>query len=130
VPEPASHIFFAPFRLDLAAGRLWSGATEVAIRPKAFAVLRYLAENAGRLTTTGDLARAVWAGSHGSEALIKGCVRELRRILGDDALAPRYIETVGRRGYRFVAPTELSPGAPVPPAAEDGARSAFVGRDR
>ena len=73
--EPASDVFFAPFRLD-PSGRLWRGASEVALRPKAFAVLRYLAENAGCIATTDDLSRAVWAGRHGSESLVKGCVRE------------------------------------------------------
>ena len=120
----AGDVFFAPFRLDAANGRLWCGATELAIRPKAFAVLRHLAANPGRVVTGGELAHAVWAGSAGSAPLVKGCIRELRVLLNDEADSPRYVETVGRRGYRFVAPVAASPAVarPAEPAA------LFVGR--
>src|SRR3989304_584248 len=104
MPIPARDIFFVPFRLDAESGRLWNGGGELATRPKSLAVLRHLAENAGRLVAVGDLVHAIWADSHGSAPLVKGCVREGRKLLGDDPAAPRYIETVGRRGYRFVAP--------------------------
>jgi len=49
MPIPARDVFFAPFRLDAESGRLWDGASELALRPKTLAVLRHLAENAGRL---------------------------------------------------------------------------------
>ena len=54
--------------------------------------------------TKEELIRAVWPSTSGSEALPKGCIRELRRTLGDDRAAPRFIESMGRRGYRFIAP--------------------------
>ena len=59
--EPASDVFFAPFRLD-PSGRLWRGASEVALRPKAFAVLRYLAENASVSGHPILLSEAIEAG--------------------------------------------------------------------
>jgi hypothetical protein len=90
--------------------------------------LRHLVENAGQLVTVGDLVHAVWADSHGSAPLVKGCVREARKLLGDDAAAPRYIETVGRRGYRFVAPIEAVSAAVPSSWASDHAGSTFVGR--
>jgi DNA-binding winged helix-turn-helix (wHTH) protein len=120
--------FFAPFRLDAENGRLWNGASELAIRPKTLAVLRHLAEHAGQLVTVGDLVHAVWADSHGSAPLVKGCVREVRKLLGDDSEAPRYIETVGRRGYRFVAPIEDISTALDSSWASGHAGSTFVGR--
>jgi DNA-binding winged helix-turn-helix (wHTH) protein len=128
MPISACDVFFAPFRLDVEGGRLWNGASELAIRPKTLAVLRHLAEHAGRLVTVGDLVHAVWADSHGSAPLVKGCVRELRRLLGDDPAAPRYVETVGRRGYRFVAPIEAVSAAIPSSLASGPAGSTFVGR--
>jgi len=128
MPIPACDIFFAPFRLDAGSGRLWNGASELAIRPKTLAVLRHLTENAGRLVTVGDLVHAVWADSHGSAPLVKGCVREVRKLLGDDSAAPRYIETVGRRGYRFVAPIEAVSAAAPSSWASGHVGSTFVGR--
>jgi hypothetical protein len=60
-------------------------------------------ENAGRLVTVAELVRVVWADSHGRAPLVKRCIREVRKVLGDRVVEPRYLETVGRRGYRFVA---------------------------
>ncbi len=128
VPTSVRDIFFAPFRLDAESGRLWNGATELGIRPKALAVLRHLAENAGRLVSVGDLVHAVWADRHGSAPLVKGCVREVRKVLDDDPRAPRYIETVGRRGYRFVASIEAGSTAVASSWAIGHAGSTFVGR--
>jgi DNA-binding winged helix-turn-helix (wHTH) protein/tetratricopeptide (TPR) repeat protein len=122
-------VFFAPFRLDVTNGRLWRGASELAMRPKTLAVLCYLLEHAGRLIPTREIVDAVWAGSHGSEALVKGCIREIRQALGDEAIASRYVETVGRRGYRFVA-LAVDSAAPAAPLDGEGGRAAFVGRSR
>ncbi|MGH7859030.1 MAG: AAA family ATPase, partial [Candidatus Binatia bacterium] len=128
MPIPVHDVFFAPFRLDAESGRLWNGASELAIRPKTLAVLCHLTENAGQLVTVGDLAHAVWADSHGSAPLVKGCVRELRKLLDDEPAAPRYIETVGRRGYRFVAAIEPVSTALDSSWAGGAAGSTFVGR--
>ena len=56
-------ILFPPFRLDPLGERLWQGDHEIRIRPKTFAVLRYLAERPGRLVSTAELLRAMWAGN-------------------------------------------------------------------
>src|SRR5262245_48379554 len=106
-----SDIEFAPFRLDLAGELLWRETQPVALRPKAFAILRYLAENAGRLVTKEELLNTVWPEILVVEAVLKVRIRELREALGDDAKAPRFIETVHRRGYRFIASlTTTQPG--------------------
>jgi DNA-binding winged helix-turn-helix (wHTH) protein len=97
------HLFFPPFHLDLMNETLWCGARLVPLRPKALAVLRYLAEHAQRLVTQEELLKAVWQRPYVSEGLLRGYIRELRGVLGDEAQAPRFIETATRRGYRFIS---------------------------
>jgi para-nitrobenzyl esterase len=97
------NLHFPPFRLDLANERLWRGMQPVSLRPKAYALLRYLAENPNRLIPQGEVVDALWHHHHLSDGLLRGYVRELRCALGDDAKAPRFIETVSARGYRFLA---------------------------
>jgi DNA-binding winged helix-turn-helix (wHTH) protein/predicted ATPase len=104
---------FAPFHLDLGAARLWQGTEPVRLTAKAFAVLCYLVEHAGQLVTKDDLFAAAWASVHVSEAALAVCIREIRRALGDTAQAPRYLETVRGRGYRFVAPVTVPSASPA-----------------
>src|SRR5262245_10550548 len=128
-------LLFPPFRLDLAGQRLWHGEREIRLRPKTFAVLRYLAERPGRLVSTAELLSAVWPGVAVTDVMPRLCVRELRTALGDDAHAPRFIETRPGRGYQFVAPVlpltvppnGVGPG-PVERASEIGGRP-LVGRE-
>jgi TolB-like protein/tetratricopeptide (TPR) repeat protein len=112
---PNEDLHFPPFRLDLANERLWQGPKRVALRPKAYALLRFLAANPNRLIPQAEVMQAVWHHQYLSDGLLRGYVRELRSALGDDAKAPRFIETASGRGYRFLA--EVSLAAP-PPAAE------------
>ncbi len=95
---------FASFRLDPANQQLWHGESLVGLRPKLFAVLRHLVEHAGRLVTREELRAAGWPRAVVSESVLRGTIRELRDVLGDDAAAARFIETFPHRGYRFVAP--------------------------
>jgi DNA-binding winged helix-turn-helix (wHTH) protein/predicted ATPase/type II secretory pathway predicted ATPase ExeA len=99
-----SILLFPPFRLDPDNEQLWQDDRLRPLRPKTFAVLRYLAERAGVLVTKEELLHAIWPGAHGAEGLPKKSVYELRKVLGDEAETPRFIETVPRRGWRFVAP--------------------------
>src|SRR4051794_9680407 len=99
---------FGPFSLDLLDRRLWRGAEPVLLAPKPLALLSYLAERPGQLATKDDLLAAVWPGVHVGDAVLKTCVAEIRQALGDDAVAPRCIETVPRQGYRFVAPIQCN----------------------
>src|SRR5215510_14940945 len=113
-PEP--DLVFPPFRLDLEHEQLWRGTDQVPLRPKAFAVLHYLVAHAPRLVTSEELLQAVWRGAYVSEGLLRSYIRELRAVLGDEAQAPRFIATVVRRGWRFLAPmTTVTPGAPERP---------------
>jgi DNA-binding winged helix-turn-helix (wHTH) protein len=101
---------FPPFQLDLDNERLWREVQEIPLRPKAFAVLRYLVEHPGRLVSRAELVQAVWGATKVSEGVLRGCLREIRQALEDSVESPRFIETVPRRGWRFIAP--LSPAAP------------------
>src|SRR5229473_2502453 len=103
---------FAPFRLDPANEELWREDQRLAIRRKPFVVLRYLVERAGLLVLREELEKQVWPKVHVSNGVLRGYVGELRALLGDDADAPRFIETAQGRGYRFVAPV-MPLGMPV-----------------
>jgi DNA-binding winged helix-turn-helix (wHTH) protein/tetratricopeptide (TPR) repeat protein len=96
-------ISFPPFLLDPVNERLWRGKRPVALKPKTFAVLRHLIERPQRLVTKEELLDALWGDVQVGEAVLKTHLREIRQALGDDARAPRFIETVHRRGYRFIA---------------------------
>jgi DNA-binding winged helix-turn-helix (wHTH) protein len=95
---------FPPFHVDLSDERLWHGTQSVHLTRKAWEVLRVLLEANGRLVTKDQLAQTVWNGTHVGDDSLTKVVRELRRALGDDQRAPRFIATVHGRGYRFVAP--------------------------
>lgn len=99
----SAEFFFDEFRLDLAGERLWRGQTPVALMPKTFALLQYLVANSGRLVRKQELLDTVWPGEARSAAVLKTCVCQLRRALGDNAGQSRFIETAHRRGYRFIA---------------------------
>ena len=114
---------FDSFTLDLSRGCLRVGEQDVDLRPKAFEVLRLLAENAGRLVGKDELCRTVWPDVVVSDDLLVQCIGELRRKLGDDE--HQLIKTVSRRGYLLdTSATTSRPhtGAPdVVPGVETGA---------
>jgi DNA-binding response OmpR family regulator len=105
---------FGEYVLDESNARLTRKGAPLEIAPKAFAVLGHLARNAQRLVTKDDLLDAVWGHRHVSESVLKTTINLLRTQLDDDPRAPRYIETVNRRGYRFVAPVTSLPEAGTP----------------
>lgn len=95
-------IAFGQYRLDLTNECLWQGTRAISLRPKAFAVFKTLIEKPGQLVKTQDVLDAVWPGTFVGDAVLKGCILQLREALEDSATSPRYIETVHRRGYRFI----------------------------
>jgi DNA-binding winged helix-turn-helix (wHTH) protein len=107
----AGAIVFGEFRLDLASESLERNGSAVALTPKAYGLLRHFLANPGRLLTKDDLLDAVWPDTAVSDAVLKVCVAELRKVLGDPAATPRYVATVHRRGYRFIAIVAARPGA-------------------
>jgi pimeloyl-ACP methyl ester carboxylesterase len=102
-PEPVQ---FGPFRLDGASGLLYRGEAPVALTPKAFAVLSYLAASPGRLIPKQEMLDALWPGVFVGDAVLKSTIREVRKALGDSPQTPQFIETAHRRGYRFISPVE------------------------
>lgn len=94
---------FESFRLDTANQCLWRDAAQIALPPKPFAVLRYLVENPGRLITHDELLDALWPETYVQPQVLRTYVLDLRKVLQDDAGQPRFIQTLPKRGYCFVA---------------------------
>ncbi|HVI10262.1 MAG TPA: winged helix-turn-helix domain-containing protein [Candidatus Binatia bacterium] len=121
---------FQSFRLDTANQCLWRGQERVPIAPKAFDVLRYLVENPGRLVTQDEVLEKLWPETYVNPEVFRKYILDIRKILGDRPDKPEFIETVTKRGYRFIAPvidddatlsqdlaTQKQESAPEPAAA-------------
>ena len=97
---------FACFQLDTQNECLWHNGDRIPLTPKPFAVLRYMVENPQRLVTHDELLEALWPETYVQPQVLRTYVLELRKVLGDDAGNARFIETVPKRGYRFIAPLD------------------------
>ena len=107
---------FQSFRLDTENQFLWHGEARVDLTPKAFGVLCYLVEHAGRLVTQQELLEALWPGTYINPEVLRKYVLEIRRALGDRPVNPVFIETRPKRGYQFVASViDESPAGTLPP---------------
>src|SRR5215468_6730488 len=112
-----SQFCFDGYRLDLPNEQLWCGPQTLPLTAKALRVLGVLVAHAGHLVTKDALFQAVWPEAAVSDGVLSNCIGELRKALGETAQAPRFIQTVHRRGYRFLAPvTVLAPPAAAPAA--------------
>ena len=96
-------LVFPPFRLDPVNECLWRDTQRIPLRGKTFAVLCCLLEHPGQLVSKEALFNAVWPETYVSDVVLMGCIHQLRKALGDNTQKPRFIETVHRRGYRFIA---------------------------
>ena len=105
-----ARLSFDRFELDELDARLTCDGQAVALAPRPFAVLCALARKRGHLVTKGDLLDAVWGHRFVTESVLKSAISDLRAALHDDPKQPRYIETVSRRGYRFI---DAAVGAPA-----------------
>jgi DNA-binding winged helix-turn-helix (wHTH) protein/Tol biopolymer transport system component len=94
---------FQSFRLDTANHLLLHGDQRVSLTPKAFDVLRYLVERAGRLVTQEELLESLWPETYVNQEVLRKYILEIRKALGDKPDNPVFIETITKRGYRFVA---------------------------
>ena len=135
---------FGEFELDEANALLLRSGSAIALSPTPFGLLCALARHPGSLLTKHALLDEVWGHRFVSDSVLKGTISDIRTVLGDDPRSPRFIETVPRRGYRFIA----SPMALQEPAAgnsveaqphqesphrrdvqrRDGQASSFIGR--
>jgi DNA-binding winged helix-turn-helix (wHTH) protein/pimeloyl-ACP methyl ester carboxylesterase len=104
-------VTFDGYRFESETGRLWSGAREIRLTPKASDVLKQLVLRAGEPVSKSELFTTVWGGTAVSDDALTTCVQELRRALEDDSKQPRFIETRHRRGYRFIAPLSTATSA-------------------
>jgi DNA-binding winged helix-turn-helix (wHTH) protein len=96
---------FGAFQLDEANARLSRDGTAITLAPRPFGLLCALVRRPGSLLTKNELLDDVWGHQFVSESVLKTAISDLRTVLDDDAREPRFIETVSRRGYRFIAPT-------------------------
>jgi DNA-binding winged helix-turn-helix (wHTH) protein len=123
---------FSEFELDLERRELRRRGTLVPLPPQPLAMLEHLLANPGQVVTRDELRLVLWpAGVHvDHDRGLNYCVNRVRRALGDDARTPRFVETLPRRGYRFLAEVDvvragesgpfirLHPGAPMPRVQE------------
>jgi predicted ATPase len=101
---------FGDFRIDPQNECLWHGEEMLSLTPRPFAVLRYLVENPQRLITHDELLEALWPETYVQPQVLRTYILELRKLLGDDPACPRYIQTIPKRGYRFLfAVSDVSP---------------------
>jgi len=111
---------FPPFQFDLRARQLRRDGAPIPLRPKTFEVLQHLVERPGELVTKLDLLDAVWPGIAVGDDVVRISVGELRVTFGDARATPRFIETVPRRGYRFIAKLgDTRPASYTLPAASE-----------
>src|SRR5215472_1075433 len=97
---------FGPYELDIAAGRLLKNGIAVKLQPQPFRVLLLLIQHAGEVVPREEIQSSVWGDSTfvDFERGINFCINQIRAVLCDNAEKPRYIETIPRIGYRFIAP--------------------------
>jgi DNA-binding winged helix-turn-helix (wHTH) protein/tetratricopeptide (TPR) repeat protein len=136
VPSSPLHVRFGEFELDEANARLLRNGSAIPLSPTPFALLCALARHPKLLLTKHALLDLVWGHRFVSDSVLKGAISDVRNVLDDDPREPRFIETVARRGYRFIgtpvsSTAESSPLGPGPVEVEAPASSEktpFVGR--
>ena len=119
--DPGDAADLPSIRIDAGNEAAWCGERRLELTPRVFAVLRHLVEHPNRLITRDDLLARVWRDTIVSDAALASCIRDLRRALGDSSDMPRYLETVHRRGFRFIGPIAV-PAAALEQGRTDAAR--------
>jgi DNA-binding winged helix-turn-helix (wHTH) protein len=108
IPPSKGRYEFAGFRLDVQERLLLRNGAPVSITPKIFDMLLLFLENPNRLLGKEEIMRTVWPDTHIDEATLTRTVSELRKTLGEKAGEANFVQTVPKRGYRFVAPVETT----------------------
>jgi DNA-binding winged helix-turn-helix (wHTH) protein len=114
---------FKAFHLDTENHILGRDGERVTIAPKAFDVLAYLVEHAGRVVTQDEILEALWSETYVNPEVLRKYILEIRKALGDRPDRPEFVETLPKRGYRFIAPvvdesTVEPPHLPTAPVDE------------
>src|SRR5882724_3768265 len=116
VPQNQSRLArFGVFELDLSAGELRKSGVKQRLQGQPFQVLALLLERAGEVVTREELQQKLWPSDTfvDFDHSLNTAINKVREALGDSASSPRYVETLARRGYRFIAPVQAPPsGAP------------------
>jgi TolB-like protein/DNA-binding winged helix-turn-helix (wHTH) protein/Tfp pilus assembly protein PilF len=114
VPHEPTRVRFGAFTVDFRSGELWRDDVRVRLQDQPLRVLQVLIEERGELVSRDSLKERLWPADVfvDFDRSLNAAMKRLRRALGDDADAPRMIETIPRRGYRFVAPVELEHQSP------------------
>src|SRR5262249_13023544 len=115
-PMPTVHTF-GPFRLDATAEILFRGAEPVALGHRAVALLRVLVEQAGKPVSKDALIQAAWPGLAVEDSNLTVQIAAVRRVLGEAPGGENWIETLPRRGYRFIGPTVAAVAGSAEPVA-------------
>src|SRR5215475_12501851 len=102
---------FGPYQLDPSMRILTRDGDAIPLTPKATEILLVLVKHAGQLVEKDELLKEVWPDTFVEEANLSQNIFTLRRALGDDRTGPKYIETVARRGYRFLAAVKTVPAS-------------------
>jgi len=112
-PKDARIVCFGGFELDLKTGELRKGGVKLRLQGQPFQVLATLVERPGIIITRDELREKLWPSDTfvDFDHSLNTAINKVRDVLGDSASAPRYVETLTRRGYRFVAPVETLPSA-------------------
>jgi DNA-binding winged helix-turn-helix (wHTH) protein/TolB-like protein len=119
---------FGLFEFDARSLELFKAGRRVRVRPQSLRLLSLLVERAGEVTTREHIQATIWGDTFVDfEQGVNHCIKDLRAALGDTAESPRFIETLPRRGYRFVAPVDGGPGVAVPSADERSSVPAGAG---
>ncbi len=120
--DPATTLRFDLFELDTRSGELRKHGDRIKLPPQPFRVLELLVRRSGEILTRDDIREHVWCNDTfvDFEQGLNFCIRQIREALGDTADAPRFIETLPRRGYRFLLPVE------TPPAVEPKAIRSLI----
>jgi DNA-binding winged helix-turn-helix (wHTH) protein/TolB-like protein len=111
-------VFFADYEFDERAGELRRNGETRRLEPQPARVLGVLLERAGEVVTRAELQQRVWSGDTfvDFDRGLNYCIAQIREVLGDSASQPRFIETLPRRGYRFIAPIGAAAPSPVAPS--------------
>src|SRR6202035_2960237 len=114
MPATAQRLKFGDFEFDQRSGELWRSGDRVVLPNQPFRILAILIDRAGTLVTRDELRRELWPGDTfvDFEHSLNAGVRRLREAIGDSASAPRFIETIPQRGYRFVAVVDAASAMP------------------
>jgi DNA-binding winged helix-turn-helix (wHTH) protein len=113
--SPVRRVRFGTFEIDADAGQLLMNGRPVRLPPQPFKLLWLLASRPGQLLTREEIREALWRGDTfiDFDQGVNFTVKQIREALKDDAERPLYIQTVPKRGYRFIAPVQVGGGTPA-----------------